>query len=168
MKKIDLLAIHGINTIQHLEQAVRQGGCVDVVKNWQKKNLIGHIGFSTHGESSLIEKAIATNLFDYVNLHWYFINQSNLNEVAHGGFLMAYADSVGGFFAYNTVKKGIVTINLNSQFIRPVPVGAWLEAVGKVKKYGKRLVFVNIDMYIKKQLVFSSTGTWQIINIDKH
>ena len=37
----------------------------------------------------------------------------------------------------------------------------------KVKKYGKRLVFVNVDMYIKKQLVFSSTGTWQIINIDK-
>ena len=37
---------------------------------------------------------------------------------------MAYADSVGGFFAYNTVKKGIVTINLNSQFIRPVPVGS--------------------------------------------
>ena len=92
---------------------------------------------------------------------------SNLNEVAHGGFLMAYADSVGGFFAYKTVKKGIVTINLNSQFIRPVPVGSWLEAVGKVKKYGKRLVFVNIEMFIKKQLVFSSTGTWQIINIDK-
>ena len=93
--------------------------------------------------------------------------QSNLNEVAHGGGLMAYADSVGGFFAYNTVKKGIVTINLNSQFIRPVPVGSWLEAIGEVKKYGKRLVFVNVDMYIKKQLVFSSTGTWQIINIDK-
>ena len=93
--------------------------------------------------------------------------QSNLNEVAHGGFLMAYADSVGGFFAYNTVKRGIVTINLNSQFIRPVPVGSWLEAIGEVKKYGKRLVFVNVDMYIKKQLVFSSTGTWQIINIDK-
>ncbi|MEC8099990.1 MAG: PaaI family thioesterase [Pseudomonadota bacterium] len=94
--------------------------------------------------------------------------QSNLNEVAHGGFLMAYADSVGGFFAYKTVKKGIVTINLNSQFIRPAPLGSWLEATGKVKKYGKRLVFVNIDMYIKEQLVFSSTGTWQIINIDKH
>ena len=81
---------------------------------------------------------------------------------------MAYADSVGGYFAYNTVKKGIVTINLNSQFVRPAPVGSWLEAAGKVKKYGKRLVFVDIEMYIKKQLVFSSTGTWQIINIDKH
>ena len=93
--------------------------------------------------------------------------QSNLNNVAHGGFLMAYADSVGGFFPYNTVKKGIVTVSLNSQFIRPAPVGSWLEAIGSVKKFGKRLVFVNIEMFIKKQLVFSSTGTWQIINIAK-
>ena len=96
--------------------------------------------------------------------------QSNLNNVAHGGFLMAYADSVGGYYAYNTVKKPIVTINLNSNFIRNIPVGSWLEAKGNVKKYGKRLVFVEIEMFIKKKIVFSSTGVWQIINIniDKH
>ena len=75
--KIDLLAIHGINSSEHLHQAVRIGGCVDVLRNLQKQNLIGFIGFSTHGESSLIERTISTNLFDYVNLHWYFINQVN-------------------------------------------------------------------------------------------
>ena len=80
---------------------------------------------------------------------------------------MAYADSVGGFFAYNTVKKPIVTISLNSNFIRPVPTGSWLEAVGKVKKYGKRLVFVEIEMFIMKEIVFTSSGIWQIINIAK-
>ena len=47
----------------------------------QKENLIGSIGFSTHGKSSLIEKAISTNLFDYVNLHWYFINQENTKVI---------------------------------------------------------------------------------------
>ena len=93
--------------------------------------------------------------------------QTNLNEVAHGGFLMAYADSVGGFCAYNTVKKSIVTINLNSNFIRHVPLGAWLEARGNVKKYGRRLIFINVDMHIKNKLVFSASGIWQIINIDK-
>ena len=119
--------------------------------------------FAAHIGPYFLKKPFPDTIFGtYVDNY-----KSNLNEVAHGGFLMAYADSVGGFFAYKTVKKGIVTINLNSQFIRPVPVGSWLEAVGKVKKYGKRLVFVNIEMFIKKQLVFSSTGTWQIINIDK-
>tara|TARA_B100000686_G_C16470864_1_gene802033 strand:- start:263 stop:685 length:423 start_codon:yes stop_codon:yes gene_type:complete len=94
-------------------------------------------------------------------------NQSNLNNVAHGGFLMAYADSIGGFFAYNTVKKPIVTLNLNSNFIRPVPIYSWLEAQCKVKKHGKRVVFVEIEMFLEKKIVFSSFGVWQIINIVK-
>ena len=81
VKKIDLLAIHGINTNEHLHQAVKDGGCIDILKNFQKENLIGSIGFSTHGKSSLIEKAISTNLFDYVNLHWYFINQENTKAI---------------------------------------------------------------------------------------
>ena len=69
VKRIDLLAIHGINTFEHLNQAVKDGGCIDILRNFQKKNLIGSIGFSTHGKSLLIEQAISTNLFDYVNLH---------------------------------------------------------------------------------------------------
>ena len=77
VKKIDLLAIHGINTPEHLHQAVRDGGCVDILRNLKKENLIGHIGFSTHAEPALIKQAITTNLFDYVNLHWYYINQAN-------------------------------------------------------------------------------------------
>jgi len=101
VKKIDLLAIHGINTAEHLHQAIRDGGCIDVLKNLQKQNLIGSIGFSTHGKSSLIEKAISTNLFDYVNLHWYFINQANTkvinlaNKYDLGVFIISPTDKGG-------------------------------------------------------------------------
>ncbi len=77
VKKIDLLSIHGINTEEHLKQSLRDNGCVDILNKWQRDNLIGNIGFSTHGKSSLIQKAIRSNKFDYVNLHWYFINQNN-------------------------------------------------------------------------------------------
>ena len=101
VKKIDLLAIHGINTFEHLHQAVREGGCVDVLRNLQRENLIGYIGFSTHGESSLIKKAISTNLFDYVNLHWYFINQSN-SEVIQ----LAHEYDLGVFIISPTDKGG--------------------------------------------------------------
>ena len=48
--------------------------------------------------------------------------------------------------------KEMRTINLNSNFLSYVPVGSWLEAKGKVVKYGRRLVFVNIDMYLKKKI----------------
>ena len=101
VKKIDLLAIHGINTLEHLHQSVKDGGCIDILKKFQKKNLIGYIGFSTHGELSLIEKAISTNFFDYINLHWYFINQTNskLIELAHkydlGVFIISPTDKGG-------------------------------------------------------------------------
>ena len=93
---------------------------------------------------------------------------SNLNEVAHGGFLMSYADSVGGFYAYNKTKKPIVTVNLNCNFIKPVPVNSWLLAKGKVKMCGKSLIFIDIEMFIEKILVFSSSGVWKIINIIKN
>jgi len=81
VKRIDLLAIHGINTDEHLHHSIKDGGCIDILRNLQKENLIGSIGFSTHGKSSLIEKTISTNFFDYVNLHWYFINQENTKVI---------------------------------------------------------------------------------------
>ncbi len=101
VKKIDLLAIHGINLPEHLDQAIKEGGCVDVLRKYQKENLIGHIGFSTHGESSLIEKAISTNFFDYVNLHWYFINQKNAKVIN-----LAHKYDLGVFIISPTDKGG--------------------------------------------------------------
>jgi len=101
VKKIDLLAIHGINTAEHLHQAIRDEGCIDILRNFQKENLIGSIGFSTHGKSSLIEKAISTNLFDYVNLHWYFINQENTKVIN-----LANKHDLGVFIISPTDKGG--------------------------------------------------------------
>ena len=101
VKKIDLLAIHGINTDEHLHMSIRDGGCIDILRNFQKDNLIGSIGFSTHGKPSLIEKAISTNLFDYINLHWYFINQENAkaidlaNKYDLGVFIISPTDKGG-------------------------------------------------------------------------
>ena len=79
---VDLLAIHGINRHDHLEQTIRPGGCLDVVRRWQAEGRIGHVGFSTHGEPELIVDAIETDCFDYVNLHWYFIRQDNEPAIA--------------------------------------------------------------------------------------
>ena len=101
VKRIDLLAIHGINTPIHLYQTLKEDGCLNVAKKWQKENLIGHIGFSTHGELSLIENAIRSNLFDYVNLHWYFINQNNLSAIK-----LARKFDVGVFIISPTDKGG--------------------------------------------------------------
>lgn len=74
---VDLLGIHGINNFDLLEQTLRSGGCLDVVRKLQKQGKVGFIGFSTHGSTNIIVDAIASDAFDYVNLHWYYINQNN-------------------------------------------------------------------------------------------
>jgi len=74
---IDLLGLHGINNAETLHNSVRLGGCVDIAKQLQAEGKVRHIGFSTHGPTQVIVDAIETNLFDYINVHWYYIFQDN-------------------------------------------------------------------------------------------
>jgi len=77
LEHIDLLGIHGINTPELLDYTVRPGGCLEVARAFQRAGRIRHIGFSTHAPTWVILQAIETDQFDYVNLHWYYINQDN-------------------------------------------------------------------------------------------
>ncbi|HEY9691164.1 MAG TPA: aldo/keto reductase [Oculatellaceae cyanobacterium] len=74
---VDLLGLHGINNAETLDYSIRDGGCLEVAQRLQAEGKVRFIGFSTHGATDLIVRAIATNKFDYVNLHWYYINQFN-------------------------------------------------------------------------------------------
>lgn len=74
---VELLSIHGINHREHLEWSVRKGGCVDAARKLQAEGRVRHIGFSTHATTDVILDAIRTDAFDYVNLHWYFVNELN-------------------------------------------------------------------------------------------
>jgi predicted aldo/keto reductase-like oxidoreductase len=50
---------------------MRPGGCLEVIREYQAKGKIRHVGFSTHGRTSTIVEAIETGVFDYVNLHYH-------------------------------------------------------------------------------------------------
>jgi predicted aldo/keto reductase-like oxidoreductase len=78
---VDLLGVHGINTPQLLHDSIRPGGCMDVARQLQAQGKVRFIGFSTHGATDLIIKTIETDQFDYVNLHWYYINQFNWSAI---------------------------------------------------------------------------------------
>jgi uncharacterized protein len=78
---VDLLGLHGINTEELLHQSIRPGGCLDAAKKLQAEGKVRFIGFSTHGPADVIVKTIETDLFDYVNLHWYYINQANWQAI---------------------------------------------------------------------------------------
>lgn len=67
---VELLSVHGVNNEETLEQAKK---CFPALERLKKEGRCRHIGFSTHGPSDLVVKAIETGLFEYVNLHWYFV-----------------------------------------------------------------------------------------------
>lgn len=98
LKTIDLFSFHGLNNEEHLKWI--QDHCYEVILKWQVAGKIRHIGFSTHGSTELIVKAIRTQLFDYVNLHWYYFNQ--FNEAA----VQAATEEDMGIFIISPSDKG--------------------------------------------------------------
>jgi uncharacterized protein len=79
---VDLLGLHGINTPELLEHSLRPGGCLDVARQLQAQGKVRFIGFSTHASPTVIQQVIETDAFDYINLHWYYINQANWEAIA--------------------------------------------------------------------------------------
>ncbi len=78
---VDLLGLHGVNNAELLEQCLRPGGCLEVAQKLQQQGKVRFIGFSTHAPTEVILRAIDTDQFDYVNLHWYYIYQNNWTAI---------------------------------------------------------------------------------------
>ena len=78
---VDLFSIHGINDETTLNQSLRPGGCLEAARKLQASGRVRHVGFSTHAPTPIILKAIESGGFDYVNLHWYFVNDLNWSAV---------------------------------------------------------------------------------------
>ncbi len=79
---IDCLAIHGINTWEHLEWVTDPNGCLAEIQTATEQGKIRHLGFSTHGSLELILAAITTDLFEFVNLHYYYFFQRHQKAIA--------------------------------------------------------------------------------------
>ena len=100
---VDLLGIHGINNQETFDQSMIPGGCLEVAQSLQARGKVRFIGFSTHGATEIILQAIATNQFDYVNLHWYYINQINWEAI-----LAANRHDMGVFIISPSDKGGML------------------------------------------------------------
>ncbi|MDB6022353.1 MAG: putative oxidoreductase of the aldo/keto reductase family [Pedosphaera sp.] len=74
---VDLLSFHGVNNHALLDFTLRKNGCLAIARQLQREGRVRHLGFSTHATTDIILDAIATDEFDYVNLHWYYVNDFN-------------------------------------------------------------------------------------------
>lgn len=101
---LDFYGWHGINNEELLQMSCKTGGPVETLLRLKEEGVIRHVGFSTHGATDLIIKTIETDLFEFVNLHYYYFNQQNLpavkaaNKADMGVFIISPNDKGGQLF----------------------------------------------------------------------
>lgn len=98
---IDLYGWHGINSPETLREIIKPGGAVAELHKLRDEGVIGDVGFSTHGPMEVLVDALATGLFSFVNLHYYYFFQRNLAAVAY-----AHAKDIGVFIISPNDKGG--------------------------------------------------------------
>jgi len=76
-KKINNLAIHGLNLKKHLDWVLTGEGREFI--SWiLDKELVDQVGFSSHGSYSLIKDAINCEVFTFCSLHLHYLDQSKI------------------------------------------------------------------------------------------
>lgn len=95
---IDLFSFHGLNTHSEIDLIFNNGdnSLMNVIKEYRDQGKIRYVGFSTHGMPDVINRAIATDQFDYVNLHYHFCGSytasgantasSSDDSISHGNY----------------------------------------------------------------------------------
>jgi predicted aldo/keto reductase-like oxidoreductase len=101
---VDLLAFHGVNNQETLDWTILRDGCMKYARQIQREGRARFIGFSTHATNNVIAAANATGEFDYVNLHWYFVNHLNWPAIEEatrqdmGVFIISPSDKGGKLY----------------------------------------------------------------------
>ncbi len=75
--RLDNLAVHGLNRPEHLAWAVSGPGA-DLLAWATGEGLVGQVGFSSHGETPLIEAALASDRFGFCSLHVHLFDRERL------------------------------------------------------------------------------------------
>lgn len=128
---LDCLAIHGVNTEEHLNWIQQPEGCMKAVREAVREGKVRFVGFSTHAPLNLILATLDTDLFDFVNLHYYYFFQRNelalerAREKDMGIFIISPADKGGQLYAppetLSQLCKPFSPLELNYRFLLSDP-----------------------------------------------
>ncbi|MBD2495385.1 aldo/keto reductase [Nostoc sp. FACHB-280] len=124
---VDCLGIHGLNTWEHLQWVQAKGGCMQAVQEAIADGRVRHVGFSTHAALELIQAAINSDLFEFVNLHYYYFFQRHAPAIElaakkdMGVFIISPADKGGKLYTPPQTLKDLCQpyspLELNYRFL---------------------------------------------------
>ncbi len=160
ISKIDNLALHGLNLPEHLHWSLNEEGSEFL--HWAKEEqLVDQVGFSSHGNYSLIEKAIDSNRFDFCSLHLHLLDPERIPlakkalGLGMGVMAISPADKGGRLYAPSQalvkdcnpveplelayrflIAEGISTLTVGASKPKDLRIAKKLnQAIGKLKEY---------------------------------
>ncbi|AZR82229.1 MULTISPECIES: PaaI family thioesterase [Piscirickettsiaceae] len=85
----------------------------------------------------------------------------------HGGVISTLMDNTGWYAAVSSLDEGFtaVTMEIKINYLKPAS-GKHLLASAEVKRQGKKVAFVTIELHDEGKLVAYATGTYAILKED--
>jgi uncharacterized protein (TIGR00369 family) len=91
----------------------------------------------------------------------------NMRGVIHGGMLMTLADMTMGQAAWDACDKAdVVTLNMQSQFIRGARLGEIVEVQPVLTRRTRSIIFLRGDFMVGEEIIFSCASLWKILGQD--
>ena len=91
----------------------------------------------------------------------------NMRGVIHGGMLMTFADLALGQAVWDATDHApSVTINMQSQFLKPARVGDTVEVLPELVRETRSLVFMRGDFKVNGETIFSASSIWKLLGRD--
>ena len=160
---VDFYGWHGINNQELLKVAVEKNGPVETLHRLKDEGLIRHVGFSTHAPLDTILEAIKTNLFSFINLHYYYFFQHNLpavklaGEMDMGVFIISPNEKGGMLFKpsekVKNLCKPLTPIAFNGRFCLSHPEITTLSmGMHEPKHFSQNLAILNGKNYLNSEL----------------
>ena len=140
-----------------------KNGPVETLHRLKDEGLIRHIGFSTHGPLNIIIEAMRTNLFSFINLHYYYFFQHNLpavklaREMDMGVFIISPNEKGGMLFKPSEKVKNLcqplAPIVFNGRFCLSHPEITTLSmGMHEPKHFSQNLAILNRENYSNSEL----------------
>lgn len=84
--------------------------------------------------------------------------------MAHGGFLMAVADTIMSFTANEVIEgQGASTVTLNCDFVAGAKDGEIIEGTVTITRRTRSLIFMACTLIAGERPVMAATGIWKIM-----